>query len=155
MRYTNPIIMATTPFQRLPPVLANTATIPMIIRNNPARATSNPATKLNRLGFRMNPRPSTRAMIPSTISRSPRPLLTSLSLKPASINPIPMNATPSPVRTAMGINPSRGKANTIKPKIISTMAKVFLSIFFPPFVFKLPYLLCSMLGLSIIFFLIT
>lgn len=111
--------MVIIPFQRSPPIFEKRATIPIITRNNPAIYIINPATKLNRPGFNIKPRPRIKAIIPTAISRSPKPVLVLLSTIPAIRSPIPKNNTPIPVKTLTETKPNIGKAKTIIPNITS------------------------------------
>ncbi len=121
--------MAISPVQIFPPTLVDKATIPDIIRNNPAINTNTAATKLNKLGLKINPIPKIMAKTPKVNSTTPIPLLSSNVVNPAAISPTPKNSTARPVNTPNGITPKTGKAIIIKPSIIRTKAlPIFLSI---------------------------
>ena len=120
------------PFQRFPPSLVNILTRPTIIRKRPAKEINNPATKLNRAGFIMNPKPNIRAIIPNIISKSPKLELLFISPLPTTIRPIPSRANAKPAKILTAINPNSGRAKTIIPKIINNMAVTFLSKYFLP-----------------------
>ena len=126
IRYIIPIIRVMIPFQRYSPFLVNIATSPTIIRNRPAKEINNPATKLKRAGFIMNPKPNIRAIIPNTISKIPKLELSFKSPLPTTISPIPNRAKAKPAKILTAINPNSGSAKTIIPKIINNMAVVFL-----------------------------
>ena len=131
-RYIIPIIRVIIPFQRYSPFLVNILTRPTIIRNRPAKEINNPATKLKRAGFIMNPKPKIRAIIPNITSKSPKLKLSFKSPLPTTISPIPSRANAKPAKILTAINPNSGSAKTIIPKIINNMAVVFLFISLPP-----------------------
>ena len=78
--------MAISPVQIFPPTLVDKATIPDIIRNNPAINTNTAATKLNKLGLKINPIPKIMAKTPKVNSTTPIPLLSSNVVNPAAIS---------------------------------------------------------------------
>ena len=128
-RYTIPKIMAINPVQMFPPTLEDKATIPDIIRNNPAINTNTEATKLNKLGLKINPIPKIRAKTPKVNSTTPIPLLSSNVVKPAAIRPTPKNNTARPVNMANGTTPKTGNAIIINPRTTRIKAlPIFLSI---------------------------
>ena len=112
-----------------PPTLEDKATIPDIIRNNPAINTNTEATKLNKLGLKINPIPKIRAKTPKVNSTTPIPLLSSNVVKPAAIRPTPKNNTARPVNMANGTTPKTGNAIIINPRTTRIKAlPIFLSI---------------------------
>ena len=121
--------MAINPVQIFPPTLVDKATIPDTIRNNPAINTNTAATKLNKLGLKINPIPRIMAKTPNVNSTTPIPVLSSNVVNPAAIRPTPKNSTARPVNTPNGTTPNTGKAIIIKPSTIKTKAlPIFLSI---------------------------
>ncbi len=118
MRYIIPNIVVISPVQMLPPTRVITATIPEIMRNKPAINTNMAATKLNRLGLKIKPRPKIRAITPNVNSTMPRKLLSSNVVIPIAMRPIPKNNNARPVITLNGTIPNTGKAIIIRPRII-------------------------------------
>lgn len=127
-RYIRPKIRATKPVQMFPPTLVIMAAIPAIKRNNPPTNTNNDATKLNKLGLKMNPKPSIMAKTPKVNSTIDMAILSPNEIKPAAKRPIPKNSTARPVKRLKGITPNKGKSITIKPRIIKTNAPAIVFI---------------------------
>ncbi len=72
------------------------------------------------------------AIIPRTISITPKAVLSFISLYPKIKSPIPRSARANPVSKLTVISPASGRAKTINPKIINNIPVAFLPNFIPP-----------------------
>ncbi len=133
-RYITPKIRDTKPVQMFPPTLVIMAAIPAINRNKPPINTNNDATKLNRLGLKMNPKPSIMAKTPKVNSTMAMAIISPNEIIPAAKRPIPKNNTARPVKRLRGITPKTGNNITIKPRIIKINAPAIDFILTPPFI---------------------
>ena len=114
--------MSLTP-QNLPPVFEKILPIPSIIKNIPIIQTIKPTIQVNSVGLNMNSIPKIRAKIPNISMKIPKGTSFSPILDiPINIRPTASIRTKNPERAAIGSNPKRGKAITIKPRIIKINA---------------------------------